>query len=138
VKIFRRMKVHPKDNLPEVGIRRDMLGVRPTIVGNTDAKRKFDVDAVVGTDPVIPGTKKGLSVLRSGAECQALESKFPVWEIEEDVLRANGLIPIPDPTPDAPTGSHHVLEPAMLVTLDEYQSMLIATRTSWSRVDLGG
>jgi hypothetical protein len=127
------MKIDPVDGKPLEGIRRDMLGVRPLDPNNKDPKRKFDVDAVLGTDPVVPGTKKGLSVFSTAEECRT-GTDVAVWEIDVDDLSAIGFSAVPDPPPNKPKSTHHVLEPSHRVTFDEYQDMLVDTRDLWVRV----
>lgn len=133
MKLYRTMKIDPADGKPLVGIRRDMLGVRPLDPNNADPRRKFDVDAVIGSDPVHPGTKKGLSVFLTAGECRTGKD-VAVWEIDVADLSALGFIPVFDPPPNEPTSTHHVLEPTRRVTLDAYQDMLLDTRDLWGRV----
>ncbi len=133
MKLYRTMKIEPTDGKPLVGIRRDMLGVRPLDPNNKDPRRKFDVDAVLGTDVVEPGTKKGLSMFLTAAECRT-GSDVGVWEIDSDGLAVIGFNPVPDPPPNNPKSTHHALEPSRRVTLDGYQAMLIDTRDLWVRV----
>jgi hypothetical protein len=127
------MKIDPTDGGPLVGIRRNMLGARPFDPNNTDSRRKFDVDAVLDTDPVLPGTKKGLSVSLTAEECRSGRDEA-VWEIEDVDLQRIGLVPMHDPPPNNPASTHHVLEPGRAVTLSAYQAMLVATRDLWVRV----
>lgn len=133
MKLYRTMKIDPTDRKPLVGIRRDMLGVRPFDPNNKDPRRVFDVDAVLGTDPVEPGTKKGLSLFLTAAECRT-GTDVGVWEIDSDDLVTAGFSPVFDPPPNNPKSTHHVLEPSRRVTLDAYQDMLIDTRDKWVRV----
>lgn len=124
MKLYRVMKVDA-DGLPMIGTRRNMLGVRPTDPTNTNPKRKFDVDAVIGSDPVLPGTKKGLSVSVATGGFQPTRDEA-LWEVEDDLLADFAAIP------DRPP--HHVLEPRRAMTLDEYQDALAATQYLWDRV----
>lgn len=109
-----------------------MLGVRPNDPNNKDPKRRFDVDAVFDTDPVTPGSRQGLSVFCTPAECR-IDPKAPVWGIESDELGGDLSI-IPDPLPDVPNSTHCILEPSRVMTLGEYQATLWATRQSWTRI----
>jgi hypothetical protein len=133
VKLYRTIKIDPADGLPLVGIRRDMLGVRPFDPNNKDPKRVFDVDAVADSDLVRVGTKKGLSVFLTAEECR-VDPKAPIWEIDSDEVVAQNLVMVFDPLPGVPGSTHHVLEPSRDVTLGEYQEMLRATRDAWQRV----
>jgi hypothetical protein len=126
VKLYRVMKVHA-DGQPLVGNRRNMLGVRPTEPTNPDPNRRADVDAVAGTDPVLPGTKNGLSVETTPDRLQP-KANEAIFEIEEATLLAAGVKPVPDREP------HHILEPVNATTLDDYQARLLATRAAWVRV----
>ena len=119
MKLYRVMKVDT-DGQPRVGTRRNMLGVRPFDPANKDPRRKFDVDAVNGSDSVLPGTKKGLSVSSTPARLIANNDEA-VWEIDDTELPPE-LVPVRDRPP------HHILEPRRPMTLDEYQDALIATR----------
>jgi hypothetical protein len=125
VKLFRVMKVDA-DGKPLVGTRRNMLGVRPFDPNSNDPSRKFDVDAVKGSDPVLPGTSRGLSVSTS-SDRFVLGVGEAIWELDTDELPPE-LVPIPDGPP------HHILEPAKPTTLDDYQAVLIGTRDLWVRV----
>jgi hypothetical protein len=126
VKLYRTMKIDPTDGKPLVGKRRNMLGVRPTDPTNTNPRRKFDVDAVIGSDPVLPRTKQGLSVSTAPGGLFPDEDEA-VWEIDDGELLPDFL-----PTPHNPP--HHILEPTGVMTLDEYQAALVATRGLWVRV----
>lgn len=124
--LYRTMKIDPADRKPLIGTRRNMLGVRPTDPNNMNPRRRFDVDAVAGSDPILPGTRKGLS------GSTVLGVLFPdedeaIWEIDD-----GDLLPDFRPVPDNPP--HHVLEPTRVMTLDEYQAGLAATRAVWTRV----
>ncbi len=125
MKLYRVMKVD-SDGKPLAGVRRNMLGVRPTDPNNTNPKRKFDVTAVSGDDLVRPGAKKGLSVSISLGRLFAGPGEA-IWEIDLADLLPD-LIPIPDHPP------HHVLEPISAMTLDEYQEALVDTRDFWQQV----
>jgi hypothetical protein len=114
------------DGKPLVGKRRNMLGVRPFDPNNKDPRRKFDVAAVNGGDPVLPGTKRGLSVSETTAKLVPASNEA-IWEIDSD-----DLLPYLRPVPDRPP--HNVIEPMAPMTLDEYQAALIATRDSWVRI----
>ena len=129
MKLYRVMKIDV-DGKPMVGTRRNMLGVRPTDPNNTIPNRKFDVDAVSGSDLVVPGKLKGLSVSTS------TERLFPapgeaVWQIEENEL-APELLPCPAGPP------HHILEPVRVINLDDYQGLLLATQDLWELVNEEG
>ena len=126
MKLYRVMKIDPDDGKPLVGIRRNMLGVRPFDPANTQRNRKFDVDAVVGSDPVVPGTRKGLSV-SSVADRLYPAPDEAIWWIEDADLVPE-FAAVPDGLP------HHILEPTRQVTLNIYQANLWATRDLWERV----
>src|SRR4051794_27243259 len=100
MKLYRAMKVDA-DGKPLVGTKRNMLGVRPTDPNNKDPRRKFDVDAATGSDPVFPGTKKGLSVSADPDRLQP-DPGEAIWEIDDSELSPD-FIPVPDRPP------HHVL-----------------------------
>ena len=124
VKLYRVMKV-AADGKPLVGTRRNMLGVRPTDPTSPDPKRKFDVAAVHGSEPVLPGARQGLSASATTAGMRFTRGEA-VFEIDGDGLTAFTA------TPDRPP--HHVLEPVRPMTLDEYQAALVATRDAWVRL----
>lgn len=126
MKLYRVMRIDPADGQPLIGTRRNMLGVRPFDPNNTDPRRKFDVDAVTGDEPVIPGTTKGLSVSAAADRLIAGRGEA-IWEIEDTDL-------LPDFVPIAANPPHHVLEPARPTTLDAYQAALAATKALWVRV----
>jgi hypothetical protein len=124
VKLYRVMKVSA-DGLPVIGTRRNMFGVRPTDPTNTQRGRKFDVPAVVGSDPVVPGANTGLSVSTEPGVLLAGPGEV-VWEIETDDLR--------DLSAAKDTTTHYLIEPSRAMTLDEYQATLAATQYQWNRV----
>lgn len=66
-------------------------------------------------------------------ECRAGRDEA-VWEVETEELEVFGFVAVPNPPPDNPNSTHHVLEPSRNVTLDQYQASLIATRDLWDRV----
>ncbi|HVL12718.1 MAG TPA: hypothetical protein VM529_09140 [Gemmata sp.] len=107
------------DGKPLVGIRFAMLGVRPRNPTTT-----FDVDAVAGTDLVLPG--EGLSTSPDPNSRQPRRGES-VFEIETDELS-------PDlaPNPDKP--GHVLLEPSRSMTLDDFQQALADTRDLWQQV----
>ncbi|HET6573982.1 MAG TPA: hypothetical protein VFG68_10300 [Fimbriiglobus sp.] len=126
MKLYRTMKIDPTDGKPLVGKRRNMLGVRPTDPTNTNPRRKFDVDAAIGSDPVTPGARQGLSVSTASGGLFPDEDEA-IWEIDD-----SELLPDFNAVPDHPP--HHVLEPTGVMTLNEYQAALVATRDTWVRV----
>jgi hypothetical protein len=127
--LFRAMKIDPDDGLPRVGIRRSMLGVRPTDPANTVAGRKFDVPAVADDDPVTPGMFKGLSVNLDPKRLRK-DSDAAVWSIDSAVLSRFGLGVEPDPVDP----HHMVIAPLQVMTLKQYQDALCLTRPHWNRV----
>lgn len=126
MKLYRVMKVDPTDGKPLVGIRRNMLGVRPYDPNNRHSTRKFDVDAVTDAEPVLPGTLKGLSVSTEADRLHPAPDEA-IWQIDEEDLSPD-FVAVPDRRP------HHILEPSRRVTLAEYQLALRATRDLWERV----
>ena len=126
VKLYRVMRIDPADGQPMIGTRRNMLGVRPTDPASTDPNRRFDVDAVNGTDVIQPGTTQGLSVSTSADRMVAGRNEA-VWEIED-----TDLVPVFVPVPAGPP--HHILEPSRPVTLNMYQAALAGTKGLWVRV----
>lgn len=125
MKLYRVMKLDV-DAKPLVGKRRNMLGVRPFDPNNKDPRRKFDVDAVSGGDPVLPGMLNGLSV-STVPDRSTLARDEAIWAIDESELLPH-LLPVPDDRP------HYILEPTQPMTLDDYQAALVATRGSWTRI----
>lgn len=128
------MKIDPTDGMPLVGTRRNMLGVRPTDPTNTNPKRRFDVEAVLDSDPIQPGTEKGLSVSSDLAKIAGhAQNDEAVWEIDTVELGMCFLTPIFSPGND-PNSSHYVLETSRDTTLAKFQEELASTRDLWTRV----
>jgi hypothetical protein len=123
VKLYRAMKVGP-DGLPQIGTRRNMLGVRPTDPNNKDPRRRFDVSAINDTDTVSPG--EGLSTSLDPGTIRA-SSGEAVFEIETD-----DVPPELAPNPDRPP--HCLIEPSSSMTLREFQNALEETRDLWKQV----
>ena len=126
MKLYRVMSVDPADGKPLVGVRRNMLGVRPTDPTSKDPRRRPDVSAVVGSDLVLPGAAEGLSV-SSIASGRIAGRNEAVWEIDEADLSLL-LAPVPAGPP------HFVLEPTVPMTLGQYQAALWLTRDLWVRL----
>lgn len=124
MKLYRVMKVDADGN-PLIGTRRNMLGVRPTDPTNTQKGRKFDVPAVTGSDPVVPGVNMGLSVSTDPSRLLVGPGEA-VWEIDSDALNDLNVVHDRD--------DHHLIEPSKRMTLDEYQDTLAATQLQWDRV----
>lgn len=124
MKLDRVMKADPTDGKPVVGVRRNMLGVRPTDPLNTHPGRRFDVDAVAGPDLVYPG--EGLSTESVPGRLTVGRGEA-LFEIESDDLTA-GLAVVPDRPP------HHLIGPFRPMPLDDFQAELAGTRDLWVRV----
>jgi len=127
--IYRAMIVDPTDGKPMVGIRRGMLGVRPTDPTNTIRGRQFDVPAVVGSDSVSPGRCQGLSANLAYSNIQA-GPKDEIWQLEIAILARFELIAEIDPT----DSDHIVIAPVAVTTLEVFQNALQFTRDFWNRL----
>jgi hypothetical protein len=125
-RLFRAMRAE-SDGLPAVGPSARTLGVRPGI----------DVLATAPGDTVSPATG-GLSV--SPDDPLALPSfrrppafggtgKDPVWYLDVDDL-GTGLAFRPDPS----RSGHGFIEPAVPMTLDQFDDGLLGTRPFWKLV----
>ena len=126
VELYRKMEVSD-DGKPAIGNEPCMLGVR--LKDPTNPKRVKDVDATVGTDPVRPG--KGLSVDTTAGNIPPTLAGV-LWVIDTDV------IPLGLDTPQrGKRVTHHQIEPAVEMTLDEYQTLLWGTRDAWQQVTEG-
>ncbi len=112
------------DGKPQAGIKRNMLGVRPTDPTSTDPNRVFDVPAVTGADSVGPG--KGLSTapLLDGLQPRKGEA---VFVLESDDLPA-------ELQPNQDKANHCLIQPGSTMTLSEYQQALAETRELWQQV----
>lgn len=123
MKLYRVMKVDA-DGKPQVGTRSYMLGVRPTDPANTDPRRRFDVDAVTGSDTVLPG--KGLSTSLDPATLRSRPGEA-LFVIESDDL-GGGLRENPDNPP------HCLIEPGRPMSLADFQQALADTHDLWQQV----
>ena len=116
-----------EDGKPAVGNEPCVLGVR--LKDPANPKRVKDVDAAAGTDPVHPG--KGLSVDTTPGNMPPTLAGA-LWVIDTDVIPP-GL----DTPQRGKRTTHHQIEPAAEMTLDEYQALLWSTRDAWQRVTEG-
>ena len=129
MKLYRTMQMDSADGLPLVGIRRGMLGVRPTDPANTIAGRKFDVPAILDDDPVLPGQGKGLSVYSDLARTRPSKNEV-TWFIESSILQTYHLVfEVDENDPE-----HFCIAPAIPMTLKDYQTALRLTRNHWQRL----
>lgn len=123
MKLYRVMKV-AGDGKPQVGTKRNMLGVRPRDPANTNPRRRPDVDAVNDTDTVLPG--KGLSTSQAAAMFR-IDRGEAIFEIDTNDLGPD-LVENPDNPP------HTLIQPAVAMTLGEFQQALAGTRDLWQPV----
>jgi hypothetical protein len=117
------MKVD-SDGKPLVGVRRNMLGVRPTDPNNTNRSRRFDVAATSDTETVFPGEGLSTSIDPKYLGTAKDEAAF---EIDTDDLPPE-LAPNPDHPP------HCLIEPSAAMTLGEFQRALEESRDIWKQV----
>jgi hypothetical protein len=124
--LFRSMQ--ETNGLPVPGPSSRTLGVRPGV----------DVSACDDADVVYPGTG-GMSVSPDNPRHLPRHRRPPqfhgtgkdlVWGLEEDRLPADLLY---RPDPDNP--GHGFIEPALPMTLAEYQAALARTQREWKRID---
>lgn len=119
MKLYRIMKIDT-DGKPMIGIRRNMLGVRPTDPANTDPRRQPDVKAVVQGDIVPAGSKQGLSVFADHVEIDTdVTKKDRLWVIDSDDLLQYSLVAAPDPLDGDFGYSHQVFEPERDTTIGQ-------------------
>lgn len=123
MKLYRKMEM-AADGRPVVGNDPCVLGVR--LKDPNSPKRIRDVDATLGTDVVRPG--KGMSVDETPESIPPTLSGV-LWEIDTSALPPGLDVPQRGKRP-----THHQIEPASEMTLDQYQSLLWGTRDAWRLV----
>lgn len=123
MKLYRLFRIDV-DGQPVVGPKFGMLGVRP--VNPAFPKKRFDVNAVVGSDLVCPGSG-GFSVFSDPAAIQIQASDLVLFEIDTADL-GNRLIQV------EAGQSHYHVEPCAELTLEEFQHSLAETRNFWRPV----
>lgn len=126
MKLYRKMFADT-DGKPAVGDGRNMLGVRPR--NPSQPRQARDVNAVVGTDNVLPG--EGLSAYTDSGEIPP-QVQGEMWVIETDDLPADLVVHQRGRNP-----RHYHIEPSREVELDAFQAMLANTRDLWELADGG-
>lgn len=123
MKLYRKMLMS-EDGRPAVGNEPSMLGAR--LKNPANPKQIKDVDAATGSDPVGPG--KGMSV-DSTADGIPPHVEGVLWGLDEALLPPGLVAPQRGKRP-----THHQIEPAAEMTLDQYQALLWGTRAAWVQV----
>jgi hypothetical protein len=127
-KLYRSMR-DDGSGKPEVSPTARGLGVRP---GGGDVPARLPNDLVYpgqGGLSASPDTPLNLAVFRRPAKFQGT-GKDSVWEIDSAVLPLFNLSYRIDPK----TPKHGYIEPAVPMTLDDYQRLLAATQSEWRLV----
>lgn len=126
MKLYRKMEMDA-DGRPATGNEPSVLGVR--LRDPVNAKKIRDVDAAAGTDTVGPG--KGLSVDVTPDGIPPTVAGV-LWEIDASALPPGLTAP-----QRGKRATHHQIEPAADMSLDEYQALLWGTRAAWRLVSEG-
>jgi len=127
-KLFRGMKAAPHapivGALPQIGPTKRQLGVKPGDGEHDDIPVAADgtVNPSTGGMSVAPGTPFNLPPHRR---------KDPIWSIQVALIIANPKLTY---VQDKPT--HGLIEPAICMTLEEYQKALAQTVLQWKKEDL--
>jgi len=130
VYVFRSMR-QDEDGRPKIAPGARELGVRPGVGYGTDIPVASDgnVYPQTGGLSVAPGDPMYLPDVRRPRDLGG-RGKDPVWRLDVKSL-ATGLIYRPDPKHRQ---SHGFIEPAQVMTFEQFQALVAATRPHWTRV----